>query len=193
MMLKKFFKSFLGFAEQLLITLFVTALAFTYIFRVVSVVGDSMCNTLKDGDRIIISMLDKKCESGDIVVVTPRNAVVSDGKGGLEYKEGLKKSVVKRVIAVAGQTVDIDFSAGIVTVDGKRIYEEYTQLGLTHYDGGAFTGEYPVTVPDGYIFVMGDNRSVSLDSRSDKIGFVAVEDIMGTAIMKIYPEMEFCS
>ena len=109
MMLKKFFKSFLGFAEQLLITLFVTALAFTYIFRVVSVVGDSMCNTLKDGDRIIISMLDKKCESGDIVVVTPRNAVVSDGKGGLEYKEGLKKSVVKRVIAVAGQTVDIDF------------------------------------------------------------------------------------
>lgn len=192
-MQKKHLNSFLGFVEQLFITLFVTALIFTYILRVVSVEGDSMCNTLMDGDRIIISMLGKKCESGDIVVVTPRNAVVSDGKGGLEYKEGLNKTVVKRVIAVAGQTVDIDFSAGIVTVDGKRVYEEYTQLGLTHYDGGAFTGEYPVTVPDGYIFVMGDNRSVSLDSRSDKMGFIAIEDIMGTAFVKIYPEMEFCS
>lgn len=192
-MLKKFYKSVIGLIEQFIITFFVLCLVFTYLLRIVVVSGDSMLNTLKDGNRIIVNAVDKNVENGDIVVVDLNHAVTFDENGCPEISGGLNKTVVKRVVATAGQTVDIDFSAGIVYLDGERLYEDYIEFGLTHYDGGAFTGKYPVTVPEGYIFIMGDNRSVSMDSRSEKIGFVPVEDITGTVILRFYPEFDFFS
>ena len=99
-----------------------------------------MRNTLADGDRIIINMTDRSFKSGDIAVLNPENAVTLDENGEIVENEGINKVIVKRIIATEGQTVDIDFAAGIVSVDGKRLYEDYIDLGLTHYDGGAFTG-----------------------------------------------------
>ncbi len=191
--MKKFFNSAVSYLEQLIITLFVLSLVFTYLFRVVSIDGDSMCNTLANKDRIIINLSDRSYKAGDIAVMYPKNAVTLAENGEISLNKGVDKVLVKRIIATEGQTVDIDFAAGIVSIDGERLYEDYIDLGLTHNDGGAFTGQYPITVPDGYVFVMGDNRSVSLDSRSDKIGFVAEEDIIGTAFVRIYPKFEIYS
>lgn len=191
--MKKFVRSVWELLEQLIITLFVVALIFTYIIKNVSVVGDSMRNSLMDGDKVIINMLDKEFQRGEIIVAFPEKAVTLNDKGGLSFAEGPDKVIIKRVIAAEGQTVDIDFATGAVEVDGERLYENYLELGLTHYDGGAFTDKYPITVPEGYVFVMGDNRSVSLDSRDEKIGFVAEKDIMGTVVLRYYPEFEVYS
>jgi len=99
-------------------------------------------------------------------------------------KESFKdEPLVKRVIAVAGQTVDIDFGEGVVYVDGKALEEDYVaEPTLRQLD---FSG--PVTVPEGFVFLMGDNRNDSTDSRSSRIGFVDVRYIMGKAYFLILP------
>ncbi len=191
--MKKCVRSAIDLLEQFIITFFIISLVFTYLFRVVSVDGDSMCNTLYDKDRIIINLSDRTYKTGDIAVMSPEYAVTFDENGMLTKSNGPNKIIVKRIIATEGQTIDIDFAAGIVSIDGERLYEDYIDLGLTHNDGGAFTGHYPITVPEGYVFVMGDNRSVSLDSRSYKIGFVAEKDIIGTAFVRVYPHFEIYS
>ena len=94
------------------------------------------------------------------------------------------------MIAVGGQTVDIDFEAGDVYVDGEKLSESYI-TGLTHLDEGAFTGQYPITVPDGYIFVLGDNRGVSKDSRSIEIGLIAESAVNGKVMLRISPLENF--
>ena len=193
MALKKLLKSAVGLIEQFIITFFVLSLVFTYLVRTVSVSGESMMNTFMDGDRVLVNLMDKSVENGDITVINLNHSVTCDENNNLSINDWLDMTVVKRVIATAGQTVDIDFAAGIVYVDGERLYEDYVELGLTHGNSGSFTEKYPVTVPEGYVFIMGDNRSVSLDSRSAKVGFVPVEDITGTVVLKFYPEFAFFS
>lgn len=175
-----------GFIELLFSTLLAVSLVFTYLLRIVEVSGDSMSDTLETGDKVIMTAFCNNPKQGDIVVFYASDAVTLDENGGLVFSAGIRQNLMKRVIAAEGQTVDFDFSAGKVFVDGKVLDEPYIS-GLTHSDQGAFTGKYPVTVPEGYVFVMGDNRRASIDSRAKELGFVAADDIIGKVVFGISP------
>lgn len=189
--IKSRLRSFSDLLETLFITFFVMTMVFTYLVRIVTVNGGSMESTLMPGERLIVSLMDKSPEQRDIVLIDSKESFTLAEDGSLQKGDGIDKIIVKRVIACGGQTVDIDFSTGAVTVDGIRLYEDYLKLGLTHTDEGAFTGKYPVTVPEGYIFVMGDHRSVSKDSRSADIGFVPEDSVIGKVVLRLTPVSRF--
>jgi signal peptidase I len=189
--IKSRLRSFSDLLETLFITFFVMTMVFTYLVRIVTVNGGSMESTLMPGERLIVSLMDKSPEQRDIVLIDSKESFTLAEDGSLQKGDGIDKIIVKRVIACGGQTVDIDFSTGAVTVDGTRLYEDYLKLGLTHTDEGAFTGKYPVTVPEGYIFVMGDHRSVSKDSRSADIGFVPEDSVIGRVVLRLTPVSRF--
>ena len=148
-------------------------LVFTFLLRVVGVVGSSMVPTLEEGDRLVISHLFYTPKYGDIVVL--RKTEFSD------------EPLIKRVIATEGQTVDIDFTEGVVYVDGVALSEPY--VNSTTNEREDFTG--PVTVPEGCVFVMGDNRNRSTDSRSGRIGCVDQRLIIGKAYLRLMPLHKF--
>ena len=125
--------------------------------------------TLQEGDNVVVSNLFYTPKAGDIVIIT---------------KESFSaEPIVKRIIATEGQTVDIDFEKGIVYVDGKALDEPYIAE-LTHlYEGVAF----PVTVPENSVFVMGDNRNESSDSRNPDIGMIDEGCILGKVYCIVIP------
>lgn len=130
-----------------------------------------MLPTLHTNDRLIVSSINYQPQYGDIVVSVQENAV--------------EKAIIKRVIAVGGQTVDIDTEKGIVYVDGKALEEPYI-YDLTYVIPYP-PMEFPLTVPEGTVFVMGDNRNDSLDSRSTDVGFIQERYILGKVVFRIFP------
>ena len=165
-------QSILLYVHDLMCMLLVVMLLFLVVFRVILVTGDSMFATLWDGDYLLL-VSEVFCgdpEPGDIVVISKQS-----------FDEG--KPIVKRVIATEGQTVDIDFESGTVYVDGKALREPYIHNETTNEEGT----EFPLTVAENCIFVLGDNRAVSLDSRSPQIGQIDRREVLGKALCLMLP------
>jgi len=191
----KIFNEFCDMVESVLFSIFTVILIFTFLFKVASVIGSSMVPTLEEGDKLIVSSaFYNQPKQSDVVIINSENAhllVDSDSDGqvdDVETSNGLQKTIVKRVIAVAGQTVDIDFENGNVYIDGEIINEPYIN-NLTTNDEYAF--QYPITIPEGYIFVLGDNRNISKDSRHPEIGLVDIDDVIGKVVLRISPLEKF--
>ena len=160
-------------SEALVTALVLIVVLFAFFVRSIGVSGDSMIHTLHNGDGLIVSNLFYEPEAGDIVVMTK--------------KTFMKDSFVKRIIATEGQTVDMDFEEGIVYVDGVALDEPYLREQM--YKNYEFVG--PVTVPEGHIFVMGDNRNGSTDSRDSAVGVVDERYIVGRVLFRIWPLADF--
>ena len=153
--------------QAIISALVVITILFTFVFRVVNVDGPSMKPTLQNNDKLIVSTVGYKPQRGDIVVVSST--------------DGLKEPIVKRIIAVGGDTVDINFTTGVVTVNGTE--EDYTDELTTQQ----FDIAFPITVPEGSVFVLGDNRGNSLDSRSTRVGCVDERLIVGKVLFRFFP------
>lgn len=158
--------------QALVCSVLAAVLLFTFGVRVVGVSGESMRDTLQNGDMLLVvnNLLCGAYHAGDIVIAA---------KPSFESGE----PIVKRVIATEGQTVDIDFDAGTVYVDGVPLDEGYIRE-ATHLQEGT---EFPVTVPEGCVFIMGDNRNNSRDSRDPDLGVVDTRYVIGRAIFLLVP------
>ena len=157
--------------QALVCSVLAVVLLFTFVVRLIGVDGHSMVPTLQDGDRLLVlnSLWDDDYQYGDIVV--------------LRKDTFMEEPIVKRVIATEGQTVDIDFAAGNVYVDGELLEEDYINE-PTYVEEGT---EFSLTVPEGSIFVMGDNRNHSSDSRSSDLGTVDTRYVIGRAAVLLFP------
>ena len=162
--------------QSLVGSVLVVVAIFTFVIRMMGVDGHSMLNTLQHGDRLLVvnSMLYHDYKYGDIVILR-KDGVFDDDP------------IVKRVIAVEGQTVDIDFAEGIVYVDGEALEEDYIREPTYTAEGT----EFPLTVPEGSMFVMGDNRNGSSDSRDYRLGTVDTRYVIGKAAFLIFPGPDY--
>ena len=157
--------------QALVCSVLAVVVVFTFVIRLIGVDGHSMVPSLQDGDRLLVlnSMLYGDYQYGDVVV--------------LRKESFLEEPIVKRVIATEGQIVDIDFLTGSVYVDGVLLKEDYiNELTFTE-EGMAF----PLVVPEGSIFVMGDNRNHSNDSRDSRLGTVDTRYVIGRAVLLAFP------
>ncbi len=168
-------QSVLSYLRDFVALVVAVVLISVLLFRVVIVSGPSMKNTLVDGDWLILlnSAVFGEPKKGDIIVASKDS-----------FEDG--EPIIKRVIATEGQTVDIDFAAGVVYVDDEALDEPYTLTPTNTYEGINF----PIVVEEGCLFVMGDNRNMSKDSRSVEIGQIDCREVMGKAIFLIFPGKE---
>ena len=160
---------------QALVTVVLCAVVvFAFAARLVLVSGPSMRETLQDQDCLVVLnlLLCGSFDAGDVVIIQRET-----------FRDG--EPIVKRIIATEGQTVDIDFDAGVVYVDGAALEEDYIRQ-PTYLEEGL---EFPCTVPEGCVFVMGDNRNDSDDSRDPDLGPVDTREILGQAVFLLYPGM----
>lgn len=188
----KFVDDVLEIVESTLLTVFVIVMIFTYLLHPVNVVGGSMNNTLFEKDRIFMTTVYTGPHYGDIVVINNDMAYLLDDNNKVIKRDitgsPLKECIIKRVIGEPGQTLDIDAEKGQVIVDGKVLDEPYIKETVDNrFDGF----NYPITIPDGYYFVMGDNRRGSSDSRVSDIGLIKKDQIYGKAVLRYSPLKDF--
>ncbi len=166
-MKKTFSQSLHEIFDAVIISTVVVLMIFTFVFRIFVVVGTSMDTTLAGGQRIVVSDIFYTPKRGDIVCL---------------YSEHEQEVLVKRVIATEGQTINID-SNGSVYVDNVKLSEEYVDGQITKIH----SVKMPHTVAEGCVFVMGDNRGVSLDSRFESIGDIPCEMLYGKMLFRLNP------
>ena len=143
---------------------------FTFFFRLASVDGSSMNPNLYDKQKIIVSNFLYTPEYGDIIAI---------GRASEE-----ENSIIKRVIGLPGDEIDINFDTHIITVNAGVITEDYETIGAISEKGDT---DFPVTVPENCVFVLGDNRNNSIDSRFSSVGFIDLDEIAGKALFSLFP------
>lgn len=170
---KGFARVVLEWTEELVIAVVIIAFVFTFLFRVITVTGTSMVPNFNDGDRVLV-MNAVNLQQGDVVVIT----------------NVLDEPIIKRIIATEGQLVDFDYERGVVYVDHEAVDESRFGLknGITKEPYTSFELlTFPQRVPDGCVFVLGDNRAVSEDSRYQKVGMVDKRNVLGKALFHLFP------
>lgn len=164
---------------EILAAVIAVVLIFTFVFRIVTVSGTSMYPNYYSGDKLMVTnTFGQPLEQGDVVVLV----------------DVLPEPIIKRVIATEGQEVDIDFETGTVYVDGEALDESQFGIenGITHEtDTTLERVQFPTTVPEGHIFVLGDNRPVSEDSRYTAVGMVSEDKVLGKASFRFFPFERF--
>ena len=175
-------KEIFEWAEAIIFAVVIAFIIKTFFFTLVLVDGPSMENTLHSGDRLFVNRFMYEPKDGDIIVFTPENFP--------------DKPFIKRVIATEGETVDINYDTGEVYVNGNLLQEDYIKVPTTR----AGDVQFPVTVPEGYFFAMGDNRGNSHDCRDtnvgdedNQMGMVSNKRVMGKAMFRLWPFSQFGS
>lgn len=174
--LNKSRKETVEWLSTLVVSILVVVLLFTFCFRMVGISGSSMENTLQSQDRVIIRSAFYTPEAGDIVVLSRDYITEEDGTS--------PEPIIKRIIATEGQEVYLDFENNKVFVDGVALEEPYVKGVLTE---GRLPIQNPHVVKEGCVFVLGDHRTVSKDSRTAEVGDVDSRYILGKAMVRIFP------
>ncbi len=170
---ERFLRSMFEWVETIVMAIVLVSVVFTFFARVITVEGGSMKPTYQNGDRVLVSNLGGDVSQGDVVVVV----------------NVLDKPIIKRVIATEGQTVDFDAALGEVVVDGEPVYgQEFgVENGITLLPLREDVLSFPQTVPEGCVFVLGDNRGNSTDSRFLEVGMVDLRNVLGRVVFNLYP------
>ena len=161
--------------KTVIIVFSLVSIIFTFFIRDANVVGNSMYETLHDSDKVFLTNFNYTPKSGDIVAINAENMI--------------EKRIIKRVIATEGQTIKLDYENDRIIVDGVVLDEPY--ISDSTFAGNYGDYEIPEVVPEGKVFVMGDNRRVSLDSRRTEIGLIDVENVIGKAQFVAFPFSDF--